>query len=341
MKSKESQLHNPENKAQNITPEINNMAQKAIEETYIYDERFIWIELPAMDAMSEITNLLYEKNLLHNITIISVDEGATATAVFSRSEIINLLKDEYPNEVTLIDNDEENNFWRIQINNLSHKADISYEIRSLLEQKVLGYRRLIEQSDIENTKQYSDAVLVHKVSNPKAFQRCIKTAHDENPHGAFLNIKYSADDYSRMQMFIVNTGAAGLAVKPDGDIVSVFKNLNIACNDNIGKVNRFLMYEALKAGGKKLDCFDGKLSKLYGELGFVPICKLKFNDERAPEGWNFERDGRPDIVFMVYIGDSTSESSQLNTNYPPITEALLGAPYVNSYEQAAALIDEY
>lgn len=32
--------------------------------------------------------------------------------------------------------------------------------------------------------------------------------------------------------------------------------------------------------------------------GFIPVCKVPFNDEFAPDGWNFERDGRPFIIFL-------------------------------------------
>ena len=38
--------------------------------------------------------------------------------------------------------------------------------------------------------------------------------------------------------------------------------------------------------------------------GFNPVSKTKFNANFAPDDWNFERDGEPDIVFWIHNGDS-------------------------------------
>ena len=101
--------------------------------------------------------------------------------------------------------------------------------------------------------------------------------------------------------------------------------------------------ESLKSGGNHLDCYDGYLPRLYGSIGFKPICKIKFNDEYAPDNWDFERDGRPDVVFIVHPNEPLQEimrKRDLNL-YPPITNDLEDAPYVNDYDEASILINEY
>ena len=113
---------------------------------------------------------------------------------------------------------------------------------------------------------------------------------------------YEKEEYKKMKLFVVNAGAAGMAVK-EGDIVSVFKNPDMALKDSIERINNTLLITGIKNGGERLDCFDGFLPELYSKFGFVPCARLKFNDEFAPEGWNFERDGRPNILFMAHNGD--------------------------------------
>jgi hypothetical protein len=51
-----------------------------------------------------------------------------------------------------------------------------------------------------------------------------------------------------------------------------------------------------------LDCFDPYLPRLYNAYGFQAYDAWAFNDEYAPAGWDFEKFGRPDVVFMRYEG---------------------------------------
>ncbi|WP_342661655.1 hypothetical protein [Rhodococcus ruber] len=66
-----------------------------------------------------------------------------------------------------------------------------------------------------------------------------------------------------------------------------------------------MLRQATALGGHRLDCFDTVLPKLYTDAGFVPIARLAWNDDYAPDGWNYEtyrryNNGRPDVVFMAY-----------------------------------------
>ena len=92
-------------------------------------------------------------------------------------------------------------------------------------------------------------------------------------------------------------------VTPDGDIKGLF-------NPNVAKLRegkeakkgtlRGLMAKLVDAGGTKLDNYDGRLTSLYEDLGFRVTSRTPFNEEFAPEGWNKEKDGTPDVVAMVY-----------------------------------------
>jgi len=92
-------------------------------------------------------------------------------------------------------------------------------------------------------------------------------------------------------------------VTPDGDIKGLF-NPNVA-RERKGKVAekgtlKGLMPLLIEAGGKKLDNFDGRLTKMYEGQGFKVVARTPFNEEFAPEGWNKKDHGTPDVVAMVY-----------------------------------------
>jgi hypothetical protein len=91
--------------------------------------------------------------------------------------------------------------------------------------------------------------------------------------------------------YLSKSGASGYAVKPDGDITSVFSAPE--AHEGLAAVR-----SAIQRGGTKLDCFDGKLPKFYARLGFREYDRVKWDDRFAPENWNYQKWGRPDIVFM-------------------------------------------
>lgn|GEM_PF-6865390 len=55
-----------------------------------------------------------------------------------------------------------------------------------------------------------------------------------------------------------------------------------------------------------MDCFGTLLPDIYEKPGFVPVARLRWNDNCALDGWNYSKykpfnSGRPDLVFMVQI----------------------------------------
>jgi hypothetical protein len=114
---------------------------------------------------------------------------------------------------------------------------------------------------------------------------------------------YSEDEYRQMRLFTTADGRAGVALKGD-DIVSVFSSPD---GENVGCAPS-LLATAVANGGRRLDCFDTVLPRLYASAGFVPVARLSWNDEYAPEGWDYDtytqfNGGRPDVVFMAYDPD--------------------------------------
>jgi uncharacterized membrane protein (UPF0127 family) len=123
-----------------------------------------------------------------------------------------------------------------------------------------------------------------------------------------------------MRPFLSQDGRTGFALNGD-DIVSVFRHPQ-------GQVGaQHALQWATDLGGRRLDAFDTTLPKFYSDAGFKPVSRLPFNDQFAPEGWDYDtfknfNGGRPDVVHMVYDPENRS-----STGGEPIT----------SYDQGADL----
>jgi hypothetical protein len=107
---------------------------------------------------------------------------------------------------------------------------------------------------------------------------------------------YEEADYSKMRLLLTEDGKSGVAVKPDGDIVSVFSGEGNA---------RTLVEAAISIGGRKADAFDIGLAELYAAHGLKVVSRTAWNEAYKPEGWDKEHfkgfnNGEPDVVFMVY-----------------------------------------
>jgi hypothetical protein len=132
----------------------------------------------------------------------------------------------------------------------------------------------------------------------KTFQNAISAAKT-GTYGASVHV-YSASEYEGMRLFMSPDGGSGFALKGD-DIVSLFKNPGLTAK---GIANTSLML-ATEQGGRRLDCFDTQLPKLYSNSGFRAVARVGWNDEYAPPGWDKStykefNGGEPDVVFMVH-----------------------------------------
>jgi hypothetical protein len=126
----------------------------------------------------------------------------------------------------------------------------------------------------------------------KAFSTAISAAKANNPKGAFV-YQYPEENYQDMQMYTSDDGKVGFAIN-EGDLVSVFKHPDSSMR---GAMNEIIPL-AISLGATKLDAFEGFLTDSYSKFGFVEVGRAEFSDEFAPPDWNYEVDGRPDVVFM-------------------------------------------
>jgi hypothetical protein len=95
---------------------------------------------------------------------------------------------------------------------------------------------------------------------------------------------------------VISDEDGGVVVSKEGDIKGLFKKAGSKAKG----VAQKLLQKAIVAGGIKLDNFDNYLTPIYEKAGFRVVSRVPFNEEYAPEGWNKEKHGTPDVVAMVY-----------------------------------------
>ena len=181
-------------------------------------------------------------------------------------------------------------------------------------------------------QQGATPVDLRTAADPSSFYAAISEAKQGNPHGAFVTA-HDVSEYGDMKMFLSDDNGVGVSVTKDGDIVSVFKNPNISKSR---KAVSSILLTAIDNGGVKLDNYNGELLRMYLAHGFIPVARTAFADEYAPSDWNYERDGRPDIIFWVHNGnDIETGARNIGTQEMPDLNAL---PLME-YDEASAYRD--
>ena len=128
-----------------------------------------------------------------------------------------------------------------------------------------------------------------EINNPRAFYNAAQKTQRKS-----MLTDYSIQDFEDMTTYLLNGYNVGYAIKKDGDIVSVFNNSGVP---NIGDE---LIKSAIKNNGHKLDHFDGYLSDFYEKAGFKEVDRYKWDDQYAPQNWDYDKYGKPDIVMRSY-----------------------------------------
>ena len=193
--------------------------------------------------------------------------------------------------------------------------------QSVAEQSQLLSEMLTERG-IKHTSQQV------KLATPQEFYDAIIEAKQLNPHGWMVDA-YKAEDYAGFTCLLTEDGKSGIAIKPNGDIISVFSSVK---RDNRLQM---LMPMAIMQGGRKLDCYylqgeNGNiygLPKLYSTFGFKIAATTNFVEEYVPQDeyarWREDNNGSSiQGVAAMYISDevandlinSYSISATPNTN---------------------------
>lgn len=140
---------------------------------------------------------------------------------------------------------------------------------------------------------------LYRIDSGTDFKKIMEDVVKGNKYAASVEVK---DEYpDDWKLMTSKNRDATVAVKPDGDIVSVGK----ANGSNESRWGKRAIEIATKNGGDHLDCFETFLPHIYGAAGMRPVARVPFDDEFKPEGWDYDlydeyNKGRPDIIFMVH-----------------------------------------
>lgn len=183
--------------------------------------------------------------------------------------------------------------------------------------------------------------LGHNVEDAQLFAQALKNAKNSRGILGEQVYEYPLTEYQKMDLFLSPDAKSGVAIKPDGDIVSVFSHSDTPKGTGANVIDL-----ATSAGGKKLDAFDTFLPEFYGKHGFKTYKSEKWNDAYASKNWDKEyfakyNNGEPDIKYMALdeltaspvdvnktkqqIGHMVNWSDEAARNYKnPILEQIYG-----------------
>ena len=133
---------------------------------------------------------------------------------------------------------------------------------------------------INPIKRVGEATIEHSSTSSKEFYKTLNQARADSSRVAEATHIYKPSEYEKMNTYLSPDKKSGFAVKPDGDLVSVFSLEK-------GRGNT-IVQQAKEAGATKLDAFDnGYLKEFYQKHGFKEY-------KREP---NWTGKG-PDVVYM-------------------------------------------
>lgn len=189
-----------------------------------------------------------------------------------------------------------------------------------LKEKLTG----IANKDLQIIAPYGSGIKKLQPSLASEFVNKLNETKESDPKQYWSVDNVSLEDAK--QGTVIKTEAGYGFVSQDGDIKGVFK----ANKESAEKTGDEVLKKAVKAGGIKLDNFDGYLTKIYERNGFVIASRIPFNEEYAPEGWNKEAHGTPDVVAMVY-----DPYKQLDVEEKRFEDYMEGIDYRDSFVDLA------
>ena len=186
---------------------------------------------------------------------------------------------------------------------------------------VLKRRALIDKANAVKPEEESQEGVRKEVDTTKEYITDLQDAKKSDPE-TYWSVDYVSEEAAK-EGTVITTEDGGVVVSKDGDIKGLFKK---ASSKSVG-VAKVLLERAIKSGGVKLDNFDiPYLTKMYKNAGFRVVSRIPFDEQFAPDGWNKDKHGTPDVVAMVY---------------DPNNELNIEEKKFESYDEAMSYRDSY
>lgn len=135
-----------------------------------------------------------------------------------------------------------------------------------------------------------DTNIAYNVAEPETFVEIISQV--PAALAVYLTI-YSAADYlaKGATCYLSSDRRSGYAITEDKDLISVFSLPG-------AKQGQAAVKSAIDNGAETLDCLGTYLAAFYRSLGFVEYDRMTWDNQYAPEGWDYDANQRPDVIFM-------------------------------------------
>lgn len=173
------------------------------------------------------------------------------------------------------------------------------EIKTIKETKKKSRSDIINEA--KKDAQITNLSLVENVE-PTLFRNClIDMKNNDKINGGAVDVHDLKTYQECKKLFLSKDGACGVAIKQDGDIISVFKNPRSDYKNAIHD----LLITARENGGVKLDCYGETLVNKYEECGFRPVARVKFDPQFVTDEKLLRK--KPDIYFMIKTEADTLE----------------------------------
>ena len=156
---------------------------------------------------------------------------------------------------------------------------------------------------------------LHEETDPQRFSSILDAARENNKYKMFVDPQSPAELEEKGAIMLSSKdglimGAVGTNGIYNGDIFAVCKSPK----SKAANASRSIIIHAIAQGGNKLDCYNGTpenagLPRMYSSVGMIPVARVAFNDDfHQDDGWNYERDGRPDVIFWMLKPGETADS---------------------------------
>lgn len=147
---------------------------------------------------------------------------------------------------------------------------------------------------------------LHDAQTRQSIGNAVQRVYDASYAGKQVTVPSDEElenDYASFH--VLSNGLAGVGVKHNGEIAGLHSLSGDTVQHPQYNVSPCLFDAATKHGGQWLECFDTWLPRAYKKQGLTSVARIPFNREYAPENWNYEKLGEPDLVFMA-LGDHDS-----------------------------------